>query len=90
MAITATVTAARILGRDCMVTLFVTQAEIDGVSRLVCDVMGVQADKVRYSPPNATRDTPTFHWNEDGDGKQVYVTVHVLPATANDNRIKEG
>ena len=72
-----------------MFTLFVSADEIDAVSRLVCDVMSVGADQVQYSPPTATRKAETYYWNEDGDGRQVSVTVHVLPASANDNA-KEG
>ena len=72
-----------------MFTLFVSADEIDAVSRLVCDVMSVGADQVQYSPPTATRETATYYWNTDGDGKQVSVTIHVLPVSANDNQ-KEG
>ena len=88
-AITALLAASRILGRDCMVTLFVEPHEIDAVSRLVCDVMSVGVDKVRYSPPREDMPNGTFEWNEDGDGRLVYVTVHVVPAIVNDNA-KEG
>ncbi len=88
-AITALLAASRILGRDCMVTLFVEPHEIDAVSRLVCDVMGVGVDKVRYSPPGECKNA-VYQWGEDGDGRLVYVTVHVVPAIVNDNQKQEG
>ncbi len=88
IAMAALLAASRILGRDCMVTLFVEPHEIDGVSRLVCDVLSVGVDKVKYSPPGDCRNG-VYHWGEDGDGRLVYVTVHVVPAIVNDTA-KEG
>jgi hypothetical protein len=86
LAVTAALAAARILGKDCMVTLFVEQGEIDAISRLVCDVLSVGVEQVKYSPPTETRANETYFWGSDGDDRTVFVTVHVLPATANDNR----
>ena len=85
MAIAAAIAAARVLGKDCILSLSVDPSEIDAVSRLVCDVMGVGVESVKYEPPTETRPSSLYAWYEDGDGRPVIVHVHVLTASANDN-----
>lgn len=89
MAIAAIIAGARILGGGhCMVALFIEANEADAVTRMVSDIIG--NNDVRYLPPSPERNTGLFSWVRDGDDKTVSVNIHVLPASANDNRIKEG
>ena len=88
VAMTAAVAAARILGRATMLALFIDDGPgVDPVTTMICEVMGVQSDAVRYSPPTAERRSGVYSWDQDGDWKYVYVNLHVvLPASANDNQ----